>query len=73
MKKLPLFIAAAAMLAPAMVSAQDAASDASYPRCTATVTDHCTEGGGMGMKAHHKMMKHGHHKHHMAMKAKAKK
>lgn len=66
MKKLSLFIAAAAMLAPAMVSAQDAASDASYPRCTATVTDHCTEGGGMGMKAHHKMMKHGHHKHHKA-------
>lgn len=62
MKKLSLFLAAA-LIAPAVASAQDApAGDAaSYPRCTATVTDHCTEGGGMGM--HHKMTKHVKHKH----------
>ncbi|MDB5711225.1 MAG: hypothetical protein JWL96_3295 [Sphingomonas bacterium] len=67
MKKLSLFVVAA-MLAPAMASAQDTASDAaSYPRCSATVTDHCTEGGGMARATHHKM-KHSHHKH-----AKAKK
>ena len=72
MKKLSLFLAAA-IIAPAMASAQDAASDASYPRCTATVTDHCTEGGGMGkMAGHHHAMKHGHHAHHAA-KAKDKK
>lgn len=66
MKKLSLFLAAA-MLAPAMASAQEAASDAaSYPRCTATVTDHCTEGGWMGKTVHHKAVKHVHHKHHAA-------
>jgi hypothetical protein len=70
MKKLSLIVAAAALLAPAVVSAQDAATGTtSYPRCTATVTDQCTEGGGMGM--HHKMMKHARHKHHMKAKAKA--
>jgi hypothetical protein len=68
MKKLSLFFVAA-LLAPAMASAQDAASGASYPRCSATVTDQCTEGGGMGMMMHHKM-KHGHHKHHAKAKAK---
>jgi hypothetical protein len=70
MKKLSLFLVAA-LLAPAMASAQDAAtSGAPYPRCSATVTDQCTEGGGMGMMAHHKMMKHSHHKHHAKAKAK---
>jgi hypothetical protein len=69
MTKFSLFLAAA-ILAPAMASAQDAPAG-DYPRCTATVTDHCTEGGGMGM--HHKMMKHAKHKHHMKAKAKAAK
>lgn len=65
MNKLPLFLAAA-LLAPTMASAQDAAAPdaASYPRCTATVTDHCTEGGGWAKTTHHKM-KHVHHKHHV--------
>lgn len=67
MTKLPLFLVAA-MLTPVMASAQDAPAG-DYPRCTAAVTDHCTEGGGMGM--HHKMMKHARHKHHMKAKAKA--
>jgi hypothetical protein len=65
MKKLSLFFVAA-MLAPAMASAQDTASDAaSYPRCSATVTDHCTESGGWAKTAHHKV-KHVHHKHRAA-------
>ena len=73
MKKLSLFLAAA-LIAPAMASAQDAAAPdaASYPRCSASVTDHCTEGGGMGM-GHHKMMKHGHKHGHKHGGAKAKK
>jgi hypothetical protein len=68
MKKLSLFLAAA-LIAPAMASAQDAAvrDAAAYPRCSATVTDHCTEGGGMARATHHKI-KHSHHK-----QAKAKK
>lgn len=70
MKKFSLFLAAA-ILAPTMASAQDATTSSDYPRCTATVTDHCTEGGGMGM--HHKMMKHAKHKHHVRAKAKAAK
>ncbi len=67
MTKLSLFLVAV-MIAPAMASAQTAAPDAaSYPRCTAEVTDHCTEGGGMGkMGGHHHMMKHHHHMHHAA-------
>ena len=67
MMKLTLFLAAA-MVAPAMASAQDAPAG-DYPRCTAAVTDHCTEGGGMGMGHHHMMMKHHHHmmKHHHHM------
>ncbi|HSI18163.1 MAG TPA: hypothetical protein VK980_10370 [Sphingomonas sp.] len=67
MKKLSLFLAVA-MFAPAMASAQDAApaDAASYPRCTATVTDHCTEGGRMGKTVHHKVTKHVHHRHHAA-------